>query len=158
MRLPLLLACLLLAASSVHASDGAALRQRMTAEEFRAAGLEKLSADELARLDAWLAAQDASPAGAAAPAPAEDRRGLPAPVATDDSDIVSRIPGNFRGWSGAGEVITLENGQRWRIVQTSGALVVNVNDPVATISPAAFGSWSLRIEGYNARAKVRRVE
>ena len=43
-------------------------------------------------------------------------------------------------------------------VQTSGALVVNVNDAVATISPAAFGSWSLRIEGYNARAAVKRIK
>ena len=116
---------------------------------------DKLSAEALARLDAWLAARDAAPAPAAA---SEDRRGLRQVAAADDTDIVSRIPGNFRGWSAPGEVITLENGQRWRIIQVSGALAVNVDNPVATISPAAFGSWSLRIEGFNARAKVRRVE
>lgn len=151
----LLLACLLLVVSSVHAADTAPLRQRMSEAEFRAAGLDKLSAEELARLDAWLAARDAAPAPAAA---SEDRRGLRQVAAADDTDIVSRIPGNFRGWSAPGEVITLENGQRWRIIQVSGALAVNVDNPVATISPAAFGSWSLRIEGFNARAKVRRVE
>ena len=88
----------------------------------------------------------------------EDRRGLEPTEAPDRSDIVSRIPGVYKGWRGTGDTITLENGQRWRIVQTSGALVVNVTDPTAIVSPAAFGTWSLRIEGYNARAKVKRVD
>lgn len=160
MRLPISLACLLLLASSVIAAETAPLRERMSAEEFRAAGLDKLSADELAKLDAWLARQDATPAPAAAnaAAPAADRRGLrQAPVA-EDTDIVSRIPGNFRGWRGSGEVITLENGQRWQLTQVTAPLAVNVDNPVAIVSPAAFGTWSLRIEGYNARVKVKRLE
>lgn len=147
-----LIACLALlmmpVALPVHAQSPAPIEQRMTEAEFKSAGLDKLSAEELARLNAWLAA----------PAQVEERRSPPSPEPKAQEEIVSRIPGVFRGWQRSGEVITLENGQRWQIVQVSAPLVVNTTNPVATVAPAALGSWSLRIEGYNARAKVRQIK
>ena len=35
-------------------SDAASLRERMGPEQFKAAGLDKLSADELKQLDNWI--------------------------------------------------------------------------------------------------------
>jgi hypothetical protein len=34
---------------------------------------------------------------------------------------------------------------------------VNRTDPQVTVSPGVMGAWFLRIDGYNTRAKVRRV-
>ena len=47
---------LLLSSATVFAQqrDGTPIEQQMTAEEFKAAGLDKLSAEELARLNGWL--------------------------------------------------------------------------------------------------------
>ncbi len=54
------------------------IEQSMTPEEFKAAGLDKLSAEELARLNTWLQNRDQPQAAAAGePAPAE---GAAAPV------------------------------------------------------------------------------
>ncbi len=69
----LLLAIALAAFASVagaQSSDGAALHQQMTPEEFKAAGLHKLSADELATLQQWIRRQQAPVAAAATAAPA----------------------------------------------------------------------------------------
>ena len=41
---------------SVHAQQTDGLQQRMSAEEFKAAGLDKLSPQELQNLDGWLSA------------------------------------------------------------------------------------------------------
>ena len=66
---------LVLAAGTGQAQESTApLRQQMSTEEFKAAGLDKLSAAELAALEAWLqqrAAGIAVAAPAAAPAPAQ---------------------------------------------------------------------------------------
>src|SRR3546814_13355572 len=99
---------MLLAPAVVAAQQFSSLEERMTYNEFRAAGLEKLSADELAALNAWLR-KDLPQVAAAAPStaasttvpPVEDRRGLPA-RATDqgpDEDLASPIVGAFHGWT-----------------------------------------------------------
>ncbi len=76
-RIPTLLGlslALVLAAGTGQAQESTApLRQQMSAEEFKAAGLDKLSAAELAALEAWLQQRTAGTtvaAPAAAPAPA----------------------------------------------------------------------------------------
>lgn len=126
----------------------------MTAAEFKAAGLDKLSPEELAQLNAWLA-RDAS---RQAPAAAEDRRGFPMAAPTAADAVVSRVDGEFRGWSGKGERITLANGQVWEIVDGSRSLRIVAQDPTIVIEPGLLGSWELRVEGYNTRAKVRRIK
>lgn len=156
MRNPMILLALLFVFSAYPASAAtkASLQERMPEAEFRAAGLHKLSAEELARLDAWLAGDGAQAptAGAAA-----DPRGLEhRPV--ERTAITSRITGPFKGWRNPGEQVRLANGQTWEIVQFSGPLVVRLDNPEVYIEPASFGAWTLRVEGYNARAKVRRVQ
>ena len=78
---PLALA-LALATPGALAQDATALplRQQMSAEEFKAAGLDKLSAEELAALQAWIRRGHALDGHAAAPA-ASQAAGRAAPVA-----------------------------------------------------------------------------
>lgn len=97
-RVPPVLAlslALALACSIVQAQEAATpLRQQMGAEQFRAAGLDKLSAAELAALEAWLqqriagAAADAPGPAAAAAAPVAPAAGpaVAAPPATGSVD------------------------------------------------------------------------
>lgn len=65
--LALALAMLTSSACAQSSSTGTTLKQQMTPEEFKAAGLDKLSAGELAALQRWIQQQQA-PIAAAAPA------------------------------------------------------------------------------------------
>ncbi len=135
----------------------------MSASEFKAAGLEKLSAEELTALNEWLRERAATSSAAAAsnasfaaqPDP-NDQRGLRNAPATD-GDIVSRIPGVFKGWSGRTRFV-LENGQVWEGLADSGSLSVDLVDPVVRIKKGLIGTWYLSVDGYNTTAKVRRVQ
>ncbi len=135
----------------------------MSSTEFKAAGLEKLSAEELTALNQWLRERAATVPSAAvsssgfAPQPdPSDQRGLRnAPSA--DGDIVSRIPGVFKGWSG-GTRFVLENGQEWEALGDSGSLSVDLVDPVVRIKKGLIGAWYLKVDGYNTTAKVRRIK
>lgn len=152
--LPLALA---LASGTVAAQQYTTLEERMTGAEFKAAGLDKLSAAELAALNAWLQKQAgrtlvATPAAAA---PMADRVGFDdAPVRRE---ISSRIVGEFRGWSGGTEFV-LENGQVWRQSE-AGELtgIAPLQNPKVFIRPGMIGGWSLQVEGYNSRVKVKRI-
>lgn len=151
------------AASSVHAQS---IRQQMTAEEFAAAGLDKLSAAELAALDRWLQRQVEEETSVVAEQAREQGRqqahaesaanpGAPPREARRET-FQSSIVGEFNGF-GRGQRYTLENGQVWE--QTDAARLDGVNkvNPAVTMYPGAFGAWFLRIDGYNTRARVRRV-
>lgn len=83
------------------------IRVLMSPEEFRAAGLERLTPEELEALDRWLVrftAQDPDPLQRDSEA-----------VGQAQHDIVVRanIIGDFSGWSGE-TVFELNNGQVWR--------------------------------------------
>ena len=117
----------------LHAQDSfSSVEEQMTSKEFQAAGLHKLTAEELAALNDWLRdhsvatldspARPAAAAGAAArpAAPASgdaetDRRGMPRErdtLSDEEKVIVSRYLGTFTGWDG-NTVFRLENGMVW---------------------------------------------
>ncbi|PIQ36558.1 MAG: hypothetical protein COW59_11870 [Lysobacterales bacterium CG17_big_fil_post_rev_8_21_14_2_50_64_11] len=154
---------LLLAPAIVAAQQFSSLEERMTYNEFRAAGLEKLSPEELAALNAWLRKDLPAVAAAAvstAALPVADRRGFPVSASNQGpaGDIVSRIPGEFRGWSNK-QRFTLENGQVWQVNDSAASLAgVRLQDPQVTISRGLVGGWYLAVEGYNSRAKVKRIK
>src|SRR5437867_8021200 len=79
------------------------IQQMMSAEEFKAAGLDKLSPEELQKLDAWLQGyrQVAEQAG--------EKKGSARAERTKMDLIVSRVDGSFNGLTGR-TVIRLEDG------------------------------------------------
>lgn len=161
-RSTLLFACLcLLASLSALAQDFSSLEERMTYSEFRAAGLEKLSPEELAALNAWLREKLPQQANVAPlPQVQEDRRGLPHRAADEGpaGDIVSRIPGVFTGWQHK-QTITLENGQVWQVNDSTAMLAgIRVENVEVRISCGLMGGWYMRIAGYNSTAKVKRLK
>ncbi|MEN5060386.1 hypothetical protein [Luteimonas sp. TWI1416] len=150
------------------------IEDRMSAAEFRAAGLGKLDDAELDRLNAWLARQAGAPAasttvGAGADVEAriaqareEGRReaasaatGLPASAPAREP-IESTIVGAFQGF-GSGRQYTLANGQVWRQIDGATLSGARGTDVGVRIRPGMLGAWWLKVDGYNTQAKVERV-
>ncbi|WP_242112964.1 hypothetical protein [Luteimonas aquatica] len=153
--LPVLLLC-----CAAPATAQQRIEQQMTPEQFKAAGLDKLSADELVRLNAWLnRTLDAETGKAAAQAKKrveDENRGFFNFGSSEP--IVSRLVGEFRGFA-RGRQYALENGQVWRQTDEATLAGVRLNQATATINPSMVGNaWYLRVEGYNTRAKVERLK
>ncbi|MDO1528107.1 hypothetical protein QMK61_04600 [Fulvimonas sp. R45] len=155
---------LLAAAGAVHAQTMPSLQQSMDGATFHQAGLDKLSPQELQTLERWLAAHP----GALLPPPSQARSATaaadrasghagfpPAKARPSREAIVSHVAGRFRGWQ-PGDVLTLANGQRWRVVDDSALDTGRALDaPAITIKPGLVGGWLLKVEGYNASARVQ---
>ncbi|MEY2160235.1 MULTISPECIES: hypothetical protein [unclassified Rhodanobacter] len=168
---PFLLALSLgLGCAPSHAQQAIVLQQKMGPAEFNQAGLDKLDPAELQHLQQWLADHAAElaalvPASAAASASvAADRnpaRGGNGPGrAADSADrsagriVVSPVAGHFEGWR-PGSVLTLQNGQKWRVSDNSSLTTPRpVDNPEATVKPGAFGGWLFKVKGYNTSARV----
>lgn len=163
-RRPLALAVALLAAlvlaPAASAQDGNRIEQQMTPEQFRAAGLDQLSAEQLAHLNAWLNRTldvETTKAATLAKQKVEDEnRGF---FNFGSSDPVrSRLQGPFRGFA-KGRQFTLDNGQVWRQTDSASLPGVRLESPAVEVSPSLIGNaWYLKVEGYNTRAKVERVK
>ena len=166
LRLPLLLSGLLLAlappavlAQRVVQGD---LQQQMSAEQFKSAGLHKLSADELAVLNDWLQGKVKTAAADAVEQAREEGR---QEVITKNrgffdfgsSEPISAAIDPFPGFA-KGRTFTLDNGQQWEQVDTASLSGVRPGPRKVRITPGVMGVWYLQIDGYNTRAKVRRIK
>jgi len=159
---------LLVAPLAAHATDTPppAIETRMDDATKQRTGIARLTPDELAALNAWLAtAPTATPAavvpaaspvaGTATPA---DRIGFTTPDPQAEAPKVeSRIVGTFRGLAPRAQ-ITLENGQVWRSVDSTVIFRgVTAESPAVVITKGTFGGWRLRLADYRGMAKVERV-
>ncbi len=139
-----------------------------------------LQCRSIAEVPARVACYDAIPVGAAAPlaapavavaaaaaAPTPQQREQAFGMATvkapksvtpeQDNSISSTIAGRFDGWSG-NELIKLSNGQVWRIVDGSSAVLSPMTDAKVKVERNVIGTYFLKIEGTNNSPKVRRVQ
>jgi hypothetical protein len=97
----------------------------------------------------------------AAPAPAagaEQRFGLEQVKQKEEAPrfIESSIEGDFAGWD-PGAQIRLANGQVWRVVDGSSAVLTPMKNPKVRVTRSLLGTLFLEIEGTNNSPKVRRV-
>lgn len=127
-------------------SDAASLRERMGPEQFKAAGLDKLSADELKQLDNWITGVKTVVVEKQVEKPAEDF-----------SDINSALVGEFRGWRGYTE-FTLANGQVWMQAAPGEMFASKLTNPKVRLVHSYISGWKLQVEGYNSWVKVRRIK
>ncbi len=169
--------------------------QRISAQDFAAAGLSKLTPEELARLDALVRAERNGEIAqvraeteekvkeettkrvreettakvkaemvASAPKEAEGgglfhrlrvklRPGTDIEYAAEQTELVGR----FRGYE-PGTVLSLANGQKWRVVEGSYWSPAREAEKVrkVTVEPGALGSFFMEIEGVG-RPKVKLV-
>ncbi|MDR0183433.1 hypothetical protein [Lysobacter arvi] len=153
----LALAALLPLATTALAQEK--IEQQMSYEQFKASGLDKLSAGELANLNAWLQGklevETAKAAEVAVQASGDDRRGLAERESRDP--VSAALTGAFTGF-GKGRQFTLDNGQVWQQIDDA-SLSAKLDNPKVRITPSLLGgAWYLAVDGYNTRAKVQRVK
>jgi hypothetical protein len=137
------------------------LEENMRPEEFKAAGLDKLSEDELQHLDAYLQGyREAAKKKAAAQAQDEikkanekaDQAEKATEVAKRDASktkldsLVSRVDGSIEGVKGHA-IIRLEDGSVWKQTNADDRYRATVTDhPAAVVMHTTFG-YKMRIEG-----------
>lgn len=161
------------------------VRDLMTATQFHSTGLDKLTPQELAAFNAWLAAYAPASAPAAAPAAAA---AVPVPAAApavaaplaattaapsassvssfgkemltgeqrgEPKRIESSIVGTFNGWHGS-TLFKLANGQVWQQTDSS-TYDSNLQNPPVVIKRLGFG-YLLTLTGHGATVFVKRVQ
>jgi hypothetical protein len=156
LRISLLSAALALCCFSAHAQQTGGLQQRMSSSEFKAAGLEKLSPQELQNLDSWLTAHATvttrvvtkivSPSGKPVFYPDDNKR----------TKIYTHLVGHFDGWSD-GRNLKLENGQQWKATGGDYPNCMSSDNPTVKIKPSLMGNWLMFVNGCNGDAHVERV-
>ena len=133
-----------------QASNG--LQQRMSSAEFQAAGLDKLSPQELQNLDQWLSTH------AKVTTKLVDSSGKP--VFYDSKSkrekIYAHIKGHFGGWSGHNE-FTLDNGQTWKQIGSDTVQCMTSDNPSAKVKPSAMDNWLMYVSGCNDSVHVQRI-
>jgi len=116
------------------------IKEMMSPEEFQAAGLNKLSADELQKLDAWLQGYRQVTEQAA------EKKATARAARTKMDVIVSRVDGTFNGLTGR-TIIRLEDGTVWKQANADDRYRGRVTDhPGAAVIHGVFG-YKMRIEG-----------
>ena len=165
------------------AAAGGEFTKNLTPEKLRAAGLVKLTPEEIAQLEilienyktgaveqAVAAVPPAPPAPAVKPAPEPKSGGiLPdwvgalitlkrAEEAPAKRQVLeTRIAGEFEGWSGRTN-FKLENGQVWTQVNNESYVYTPaLKSPKVKIFPATFGTFWLEVEGVNQRCRIRPI-
>lgn len=159
-----LLAILLAAPLAFAQQAGERIEQQMTPEQFKAAGLDQLSAGQLQNLNGWLnrtlvveTTKAATQAANEAKQKVEDEnRGFF--NFGSDEPVTGQLQGEFRGFA-KGREYRLDNGQLWRQIDGATLAGVRLDGPQVTIDPAMVGNaWYLKVEGYNTAAKVQRIK
>ena len=139
------------------------VEQQMSADQFKAAGLDKLSAKELAALNAWLQQKVTAETAVAVEKAREEGRKEVVEKNRGFFDFGSKEPikstivGEFKGFT-SGRQYTLENGQVW--MQTDAATLpgVRMTNPSVEIKPGILGVWFMQVKGYGTAAKVQRIK
>ncbi len=139
------------------------LQQQMSPAEFKAAGLDKLDARELAALNSWLQGKVATVAADAREQAREEGRQEMIVKNRGFFDFGSKEPitstlvGEFRGF-GKGRKYVLANQQEWEQTDDVAVSGVRKQAPEVSIAPGLMGVWYLQVKGTNLRAKVRRTK
>lgn len=152
--LPLLIsAALALPAVSFAADQYVPLQQRMTPEEFKAAGLDKLSADELKNLDTWLSGHGKVVTKVV------DQAGKPVfyPTSEKAGPVTAHVQGGFKGFNGHTQ-LALDNGQVWQQADGTQISCLASENPKVTIRRSLMGNWMAAVDGCNDTAPLTRVK
>lgn len=174
MRMMLILLALLTSIGG-HAAPPR-IEERLTPAQMQATGLDQLTPEQLALLNALLADAPApaapAPATAATPAaaapnppvarpaaPATDNATTPATpnfVGYSDVAFADRVLGAVSGWE-PGSEFELTNGQRWKVLKGSVRLPAPRQDPPVRLIPGAAGRWFLQLDENLPSARVYRI-
>ena len=119
-----------------QAAEFPGVEKAMSSQEYDAAGLQKLTPEERARLDEFIrrfvTSSNQVAAEKAVDRAVKERKASPPEI------IQSRIVGPFTGFTGS-TVFALENGQRWRQAQPDSRYFPKVESPPVIIVKDTIG-------------------
>ena len=150
LMLPAALA-VLIAAIPAMAQQFSSLEERMSAADFRAAGLDKLTPQQLQFLDDWLRTHEQVKAMTASGQPVFYPDNQPR------DKFTTHLVGQFNGWAGH-TTFNLDNGQVWKQAESGAYSCPQVDNPEVTIKPMILGSWLMYVQGCNQSVRVERVK
>jgi hypothetical protein len=129
------------------------LQQRMTPEEFKAAGLDKLSPDQLNNLDNWLSGHGKVVTKVV------DQSGKPVfyPTTEKAGPVQAHVQGSFTGFTGHTQV-TLDNNQVWQQSDSTRVSCMSSENPKIAIRRSLMGNWMAAVDGCNDTAPMSRVK
>ena len=130
-------------------ADDPNIRELMTAEEFAASGLSRLSNAEMDAINRWLVrytAEDATEMISTSPAVKE----------IDNAAVSSRIDGAFSGWNGPTR-FPLKNGQVWE-TRSARRYSYSAVDPEVEITKNFLGIFRMRLVDTGRAITVRRIQ
>ena len=129
------------------------LQQRMSPEEFKAAGLDKLSPDELNNLDNWLSGHGKVVTKVV------DQSGKPVfyPTPEKAGPVQAHVQGSFTGFTGHTQ-LTLDNNQVWQQSDSTRVSCMSSENPKIAIRRSLMGNWMAAVDGCNDTAPITRVK
>ncbi|GAB3349086.1 hypothetical protein [Lysobacter tyrosinilyticus] len=157
LRILILCAGLALATASVQAQTYVDVEKRLDAAEMHEAGLDTLSAEQLAALNRLLRAKQIATPPAPAPETPRHEDTQRSYIGLDEKPIHSRVKGNVDGWA-PGTVFELENGQQWKVLKGEMRLRTPLQAPEIVLVPGIAGRWFLQVDEDMPKARVYRID
>src|SRR5215471_9839843 len=131
----------LLLTGAAAAAEFSSLEERMSQEQFHAAGLNKLTPQELKALNDWLRGHET----VIQQVVTSTGQPLFYPKESEREAVESRIDGKFSGWLGH-TVFHLENGQEWTQAESGTFSNGTYDHPKVRVKPMLLGSWLLSVD------------
>jgi hypothetical protein len=153
-------------AGTAFAADDVPLVARLTPEQLHATGLDTLTPQQLAALDAVLRAEQSASRAAqlsaspAAPTKADalaERERSGSLLGLSEAPINARLQGAVAGWE-PGTVFTLDNGQQWKVLKGEMKLRKPLDAPEVVVAPGLAGRWFLQLDPDLPKARVYRID
>jgi hypothetical protein len=156
-------------ATAFAASGFSTLEERMSSQEFKESGLDKLTSTQLGALNEWLRRHSVAtlenvnaptPDGGMASGPKGDMRGF-ANQPKDDSlgkVINATIEGSFNGWVAKGTLFKLTNGMVWQQDEKDSFSIAPIENAQVTIKKSMMGNWHLMVAGHSKKVEVIRIQ
>ena len=144
---------LLTTALPVMAQQFSSLEERMSAADFKAAGLDKLTPQELQNLDNWLRTHEQTRMVSASGQP------VFYPTNQPRDKFNTHLVGHFNGWAGQ-TTFTLDNGQIWKQLESDSGIKARFEKGgknTIVISRGLIGSYNANIND-GPTYKVTRVK
>lgn len=169
-------ACVLSLIAVTAAAAAESYLKQLPPERFAAAGLNKLTPEELAQLEQVIAEHEhgavktaVATTKAEAPKATESKvsgpgwlRALVTLQETQEKPeaaeaIESRLVGDYAGWTGK-SIFKLENGQIWQQAGGGARYDDQRSAPAVKVYPGMLGAYWLEVEGVRERVKVKPVK
>ncbi len=137
-------------AVSADKDDFPGVRTLMTPEQFNAAGLDKLSDEELEALDDWLIRYTVGEAETVRQTSTEVKE------VEEEFEITASIKQPFKGWKGD-TVFYLDNGQIWK-QRVDGRYQYSGEDTRVVIYKGFFGNYNMKLVAAGKAIGVKRIK